>query len=168
MTAPPFSLALLLCTAAAALLACGPDAGGSAPGALTTCPITSPPATPTFEANVLPAIQASCGRASTSCHGPPSGGELPKGKVNFSTAGGRTAADVYGDLVNQPPANSPPGYLLVKPADPVHSWLVVKITQDDPGGAGSAYGARMPFSGANLCQATIDTFVAWIQQGAAP
>lgn len=153
---------------AAALLACGPGAGTDGPGALTTCPITSPPASPTFGATVYPALSASCGKASVSCHGPPSGGELPKGKINFSTADGRTVDDVYADLVNRTPASAPVGYFIVKPWDPGMSWLVVKVTQDDPGGAGNAYGNRMPYSGANLCQATIDTIVTWISQGAVP
>jgi len=152
---------------AIALLACGANAGTDGPGALSTCPITSPPASPTFGATVYPALSASCGRASVSCHGPPSGGELPKGHINFSTANGRTVDDVYADLL-MAPVSAPDGYFIVDPGDPGNSWLVVKVTQDDPGGAGNAFGNRMPYSGANLCQATIDTIVAWISQGAEP
>jgi hypothetical protein len=166
MTAP--RCRLLPAFLAAALLACGGSSGAGGSGPVTTCPITSPPASPTFAATVYPALSASCGKASVSCHGPPSGGELPKGKINFSTADGRTVDDVYADIVNKPPASAPAGYLIVKPWDPTLSWLVVKVTQDDPGGAGNAYGNRMPYSGADLCQATIDTIVTWISQGAVP
>jgi len=147
-----------------ALAACSPDeeAGGTTP--LSTCPIVAAPASPTFTMHVLPALQASCGRESTTCHGPPTGGELPKGKIDFSTGGGRTAADVHADLVNVEPANAPPGFFRVKPDDVALSWLVVKVSENRPGGDG--YGERMPLGLPNLCTATTDTLVAWIQQGA--
>jgi hypothetical protein len=162
---------------AVAAASCAPEP--SDPGlVLTTCPITAAPtepggiANPTFRAHILPALQSSCGIESTTCHGPPSGGELPKGKIEWSTASGRTADDVYADIVNVAPANGPPGYMLVKastppdPSDLALSWLYVKVTQDLSGDDG--YGARMPFGVPNLCTATTDTLAAWITQGAAP
>jgi hypothetical protein len=52
----------------------------------------------------------------------------------------------------------------VAPGDPAHSWILEKVTKDQPGGTG--YGARMPYAAPNLCQPTVDTLSAWIQAGA--
>jgi hypothetical protein len=71
--------------------------------------------------------------------------------------------DVYNDLVNAVPSSAPPGYFRVAPGDPAHSWLLVKISSDNPGGG---YGTRMPQLGANVCQATVDNITAWINAGA--
>jgi hypothetical protein len=136
----------------------GTDASGG-PGT-STCPITVIPAHPTFTADILPALQASCGSAATSCHG----GPTASGHVDYSTSIARTAADVRAELVGVLPANAPPGYDRVKAGDPAHSWIVVKVTSDQPGGTG--YGSRMPLGRPNLCQATVDTLVAWISAGA--
>jgi hypothetical protein len=74
--------------------------------------------------------------------------------------------DVWSDLVNVPPTNAPPGqaWLRVKPLDAGRSWIIEKVTQDQPGGGG--YGARMPLGGGDLCGATVDALVRWIDQGA--
>jgi hypothetical protein len=163
-TALMFSLVL-------AATACAPADAGTRPPAFT-CPIATAPtapggyATPTFAAHILPALQSSCGTESTTCHGPPSNGELPKGKIEWATHSGRSAADVYDDIVNVAAQNAPPGYLIVKPGDLALSWLYVKVTQDLSGDDG--YGQRMPFGVPNLCDATIETLAAWITQGAAP
>ncbi len=133
--------------------------------AATTCPI-SPAVTqqPTFSAHILPALQSSCGSAASTCHG----GVAPVGHVRYDTISPRTATDVYNDLVGVTPTNAPPGYERIKPFDPDHSWLIEKITQDAPGfsSSGSTYGARMPYGLPDVCQATVDTFRAWINQGA--
>jgi hypothetical protein len=71
---------------------------------------------------------------------------------------------VYRDLVGATPANSPAGYQRVKAGDPAHSWIVEKVSSDQPGGSG--YGARMPLARSNLCQPTQDALVAWIGAGA--
>ncbi len=135
-----------------------PSSGAGTPS--TTCPITVVPAHPTFTADVLPALQSSCGSAATSCHG----GPTASGHVDYSTSLARTAADVRADLVGVAPANAPPGYDRVRAGDPAHSWIVVKVTSDQPGGTG--YGARMPLGRPNLCQATVDALVDWITAGA--
>ena len=69
-------------------------------------------------------------------------------------------------LVNVVPANAPAGggWVLVKPSDPTHSWILEKVTKDQPGGSG--YGTRMPQAAPNLCQPTVDTLTAWINAGA--
>jgi hypothetical protein len=149
------------CLAAPALLlaaACGGD--GPTPASPTTCPIPLAPAHPTFAADILPAIQPSCGAATTTCHG----GPTAYGHVDYSTSLARTARDVHDDLVGATPANAPPGFRRVAPGDASHSWVVAKVTQDQPGGAG--YGARMPLGRPNLCQPTLDALLAWIADGA--
>ena len=77
-----------------------------------------------------------------------------------------TPAQVYAQLVNVPPANAPTGqgWLRVAPSDLAHSWIIEKITKDQPGGSG--YGTRMPQGAPNLCQPTVDTLSAWISAGA--
>jgi hypothetical protein len=149
---------------AAAASACGGSEPAAGPGGTPapTCPIPVAVASPTFQANILPALQQSCGSSASSCHGT----AAPKGHVQYGTPPGRVALDVHRDLVNKEPSNAPvgAGWYRVAPGDVTHSWLVEKITKDQPGGAG--YGARMPYGGANVCQATLDTITAWIQQGA--
>jgi hypothetical protein len=139
--------------------------GGAEPASSTgppvsTCPIQVVPAHPTFSADVLPALQPSCGAATTTCHG----GPTANGHVDYSTSLARSARNVYDDLVGAAPANAPAGYQRVAPSDVTHSWIVVKVTQDQPGGSG--YGARMPLGRPNLCQPTVDALVAWIAGGA--
>ena len=140
--------------------ACG--GGGSAttprppPPPTTTCPITVAKASPSFSADLVPAIQSSCGSATTTCHG----GASPTGHVSYSG----TAAQIHAELVNGVPANAPAGWVLVKPGDPAHSWIIEKVSKDQPGGTG--YGTRMPQAAPNLCQPTIDTLSAWISAGA--
>jgi hypothetical protein len=75
-----------------------------------------------------------------------------------------SASQVRAALVNVAPANAPAGWLLVKPGDPAHSWIIEKTTKDQPGGSG--YGTRMPQAAPNLCQPTLDTLSAWISAGA--
>lgn len=89
---------------------------------------------------------------------------MPSGHFSFATGAGRTAQNVYDDLVNAPPSNAPSGYMRVKPGDLAHSWLIEKVSSDQPGGLG--YGARMPLQGQNLCTTTIDNLKTWIQNGA--
>jgi hypothetical protein len=143
------------------LAACGgaqPASGGGTPA--ETCPVAVAPAHPTFTTDILPAIQPSCGAATTTCHGGPSA----NGHVDYSTSLSRTPRNVYDDLVGVPPANAPSGYLRVAPRDASHSWIVAKVSQDQPGGSG--YGARMPLGRPNLCAATVEALLAWIADGA--
>ena len=106
-------------------------------------------------------FQATCGSASSSCHGAVT---VPSGHFSWATGSGRTAQNVYDDVVNVPPSNAPVGFLRVKPGDVPHSWLIEKVSSDQPGGLG--YGARMPLQGQNLCTTTIDNLKTWIQNGA--
>ena len=124
----------------------------------TTSPIPVAKASPSFAVDLVPALQGSCGAAATSCHG----GTSPTGHVMYSG----TAAELHARLVNVVPANAPPGlgWVLVKPGDPAHSWILEKVTKDQPGGSG--YGTRMPQAAPNLCQPTVDTLTAWINAGA--
>jgi hypothetical protein len=76
----------------------------------------------------------------------------------------RTPGDVHADLL-KPPANAPATFTaLIAPLDVPHSWLVEKVTKDQPGGTG--YGARMPYAAPNLCDATVATIETWINLGA--
>jgi hypothetical protein len=143
------------------LAACGgaqPASGGGVPA--STCPIAVAPAHPTFTTDILPAIQPSCGAATTTCHG----GPTANGHVDYSTSPSRTSRNVYDDLVGVTPANAPAGYLRVAPGDASRSWIVAKVSQDQPGGSG--YGTRMPLDRPNLCPATLGALLAWIADGA--
>jgi hypothetical protein len=133
----------------------------------TTCPIPTAIATPSFAGDVLPALRSSCGAGSaSSCHGTPS----PAGHVSY--APGLSAAQVWSQLVGTAPASSPssaPGggtWQRVAPGDVAHSWLIEKVTKDDPGGVGQAYGNRMPLGLPDLCGATVQTLERWIELGA--
>jgi hypothetical protein len=108
--------------------------------------------------DLLPMLQATCGSASSSCHGAVT---VPSGHFSFSTGSGRTAQNVYNDLVNIVPSNAPAGYLRVKPSDVAHSWVVEKVTGNNGG-----YGTQMPQAALPLCTATIDNLKTWIQGGA--
>jgi hypothetical protein len=113
-------------------------------------------ASPSFSGDLVPALQSSCGSATTTCHG----GSSPTGHVSYSG----TATQIHAELVNVAPANAPAGWVLVKPGDPAHSWIIEKVSKDQPGGSG--YGTRMPQAAPNLCQPTLDTLSAWISVGA--
>ena len=158
---PASSLCSLRCSLAAGVEVQA-VAGGTTPPPATTCPLPTPITAPTFSANILPALQLSCGGNNpTGCHGQRAFGSTD-GHISYFTGSGRTPRDVYNDLLHLTP-NAPPGppnYFFITPKDPTHSWLLVKITSDNPGGSG--YGGRMPQGGANVCQATVDNITAWI------
>lgn len=152
-----------------AALACGGGgSAGSGPAPPATCqnPLPSPLASPRFSAELLPMFQATCGggRDASSCHGTLT---IPAGKFSFFTeTGQRSAAQVHADLVNAPPNNAPTGqgWMRIKPGDVSRSWLIEKVSSDQPGGLG--YGARMPAGAQNLCTGTIDNLKTWIAGGA--
>lgn len=146
----------------------GGGSAGTSPAPPTTCqnPLPTPLANPHFSTDLLPMFQASCGggRETSSCHGTLS---IPAGKFSFYTeAGLRSAAQVHADLVNAPPNNAPTGqgWMRIKPNDVSRSWLIEKVSSDQPGGLG--YGARMPAGAQNLCTTTVDNLKIWIQNGA--
>jgi hypothetical protein len=129
-----------------------------------TCPIPTVLANVTFSGQVLPMLRSSCGANSAlSCHGAP-----PPAKGHVSWAPSLSATEVWSQLVGVPPSNAPTGagWLRVAAGDVAHSWLIEKVTRDDPGGAGQAYGNRMPFSLPNLCTPTVETLKNWISAGA--
>jgi hypothetical protein len=158
--APPL-LAALLSACGGPAADSGPSAPPSPPG--ETCPIPVAVAAPTFSGHVLPVFRSTCGAGSaTACHGTPS----PVGHVSFAPA--LAAADVRAQLVGIDPSSAPPGagWKRVAAGDVAHSWLIEKITRDDPGGAGQAFGNRMPLGLPNLCAPTVQTLQAWIRLGA--
>jgi hypothetical protein len=120
---------------------------------------------PTFSADILPKLlRQSCGASSaTSCHG----GNNPPGKVSYDPALSDLA--VYGSLVGATPANAPgppPVWYRVDPGHVATSWIVEKVTKDQPGGMATTYGARMPYALPNLCTETVQTLENWITNGA--
>ncbi len=148
-------------------LACGGGGPGDRgvsepPPPETTCPIPVAVAHPTFRGHVLPMLRLTCGANSAiSCHGTPS----PPGKVSYAAS--LDASAVHAQLLLEP-ANAPPGagWRRIAPGDPARSWLLEKVTQDDPGGAGQAYGNRMPLGLPNLCAPTVETIRSWVAAGA--
>ncbi|HEX7373877.1 MAG TPA: hypothetical protein VF277_02820 [Steroidobacteraceae bacterium] len=69
------------------------------------------------------------------------------------------AANSY-DLLVGVPSNEAGSVLRVKPGDPDHSYLIQKLE------GRASVGARMPFGGPYLDQATIDVIRQWITDGA--
>ncbi|HYD41755.1 MAG TPA: hypothetical protein VEB43_13085 [Anaeromyxobacter sp.] len=153
--------------AAVLVLACG--GGGSdglgvqePPPPETTCPIPVAVASPTFREHILPVLRQTCGANSAiSCHGTPS----PRGHVSYAAS--LTASEIHAQLLAEP-ANAPldAGWRRIAPGDPARSWLLEKVTKDDPGGAGQAYGNRMPLGLPNLCAPTVETIRSWVAAGA--
>ena len=149
-------------------LACGGGGGGSSSGGNgggggipgTTCPTPTVITNPKFATDILPALQSGCSSDATSCHG----GTTPGGHISYSTDGGRTASDVLFDLLNRAPS-APSGYSFVKPGDVSKSWIIEKVTSDNPGGG---FGGRMPAGKPNLCTPTVDTWKNWINAGCPP
>jgi hypothetical protein len=160
--APAATLVALILAGAA----CGSPGGGAGAAPIPpaeTCPITVAVAAPTFSGQVLPMLRSTCGSGSaTSCHGTPA----PVGHVSFSPS--LTATEIWGQLVGVDPSNAPRGvgWKRVAAGDVAHSWLIEKVTRDDPGGTGQAAGNRMPFGLPNLCAPTVLTLTNWILLGA--
>lgn len=155
-----------LALALALLTAC--SGGGSSQGGTTPPPATCQDPLPAsaaahFSSGLLPVLQVTCGSATSTCHGAVT---VPSGHFSFATGATRTARQVYDDLVNIEPTNAPKnqGWMRVKPGDPAKSWIVEKVSSNQPGGLG--YGARMPLQGQNLCSGSIDSLKTWILNGA--
>ena len=148
------------------LIACGgaaPEPGPAPTPPGETCPIPVAVTTPTFSGDVLPMLRSTCGAGSAStCHGTPS----PVGKISYAPS--LTAAEVRAQLVGVDPSSAPTGagWKRVAAGDVTRSWLIEKITSDDPGGTGRAFGNRMPLGLPNLCAPTVQTVKAWIARGA--
>lgn len=163
----PLTAAVPLALALAASCGGGGSAGPTpAPPANCQNPLPTALGSPHFATDLLPMFQSTCGggKDTASCHGTLS---IPAGKFSFYTeAGLRSAAQVHADLVNTVPNNAPTGqgWMRVKPNDVTRSWLIEKVSSDQPGGLG--YGARMPAGAQNLCTGTIDNLKTWILTGA--
>jgi hypothetical protein len=108
---------------------------------------TPPPATPTLT-QLTTTVFAVCG----TCH--TGGGTSLPSSMNL------TSGHIYASIVNVPSVEQP-ALLRVKPGDPADSYVVQKLE-----GAPTISGARMPFGGPYLSQATIDQLEAWISAGA--
>jgi Bacterial Ig-like domain len=72
------------------------------------------------------------------------------------------AAHSYALLVGVP-SSEESGVLRVKPGDPAHSYLILKLE-----GASGIVGGQMPFGGPYLPQSTIEVIRQWITDGAMP
>ncbi|MGH9326554.1 MAG: hypothetical protein ACRD2B_07715 [Terriglobia bacterium] len=98
-----------------------------------------------FRLDVLPALESKC----IACH---FDSETPPG-LNFSLQQayrnlvGRTSIEVAGEDI-------------IKPGDPLHSYLITKVTKKPP------VGKRMPPYGAALSSRELHLLTEWIAQGA--
>jgi hypothetical protein len=152
----------MLLLSSLALLPLASACGGSpASPQATTCPIPAAVAVPTFSGHVLPVLRLACGAdGALTCHGTP----FPKGYVSYGVG----ADEVWRQLVDHDPTSAPPGagWKRVAPGEVARSWLIEKVTKDDPGGVGTNYGYRMPAAAPNLCDPTVQTIERWIERGA--
>jgi uncharacterized protein (TIGR03118 family) len=92
------------------------------------------------------------------CSGCHDGSVAPSGALPGSQD--LRAGHTYTSLVNVA-SHEQPALLRVKPGDPANSYVIQKLE-----GAATISGARMPFGGPYLDQATIDQIRAWIAAGA--
>ncbi|MBL0211080.1 MAG: hypothetical protein IPQ13_09255 [Holophagaceae bacterium] len=150
----------------ALLSGCG--GGGSSSGGGTTpppsnqvCPMPAVIPAPKFSADILPALQSSCGSATSTCHG--------TGVLRIVFSPNRTATEIYSDLTNPNAGRAPAGWVEIKPGDPAHSWLIEKISPADGSkprdSSGQVSGDVMPL-GSVLCANSIANIRAWVQAGA--
>jgi uncharacterized protein (TIGR03118 family) len=155
VTTPPYSVSwdtTLVANGSVPLTAVATDVDGN----VGTSPVNSvlvsngaPPATLTqIQSSVFTPICSGCHNGSN-----PANGVLP-GSQNL------TAGNSFAMLVNVASLEQP-SLMRVKPNDPANSYLIQKLE-----GAASITGARMPFGGPYLSQATIDQIKSWILNGA--
>jgi hypothetical protein len=122
---------------------------GEIRGQVVAAPVAEAPAEPqvSFTKEIRPIFGANC-----SCH------------IGRSAAEGMNlaAGEAYGNLVNV--VSNQSDLNRVEPGDPARSYLIHKLrnTQRSVGGSG----ARMPFGGRALPEATIQRIEKWIAQGA--
>jgi len=102
-----------------------------------------------IQATVFTPICSGCHNGSV-----PASGALP-GSQNLTSA-----TNSYTALVNVA-SHELPSLMRVKPGDPANSYLIQKLE-----GSAGISGARMPFGGPYLDQATIDQIKSWIASGA--
>jgi hypothetical protein len=121
--------------------------GGTATGHVTV--FSKPTSDLSFMADVEPLFQVPC----TSCHGGPS----PTGGLNLGPG------FAYSQLVNVTPTSGCTNMVRVKPGDPDHSQLILRIT-------GGSCGVQMPPGDPTYYDRAPDELTkirSWIQSGAA-
>lgn len=143
------SLRVACCAALLALTSCG---GGSGEG-LDSNGRPLPPGGGGGEAALTPDLASIQSHVftpiCTACH---AGGSAPQG-LHLDEA------NAYTMLVGVP-SNESPSVLRVKPGDPDNSYIIQKLEGH------AAVGARMPFGGPYLDDATIAVIRQWITNGA--
>ena len=158
------ALALPACIGGVQPVACAFDsecttgescAGGQCTLGAPTCP----PLSPTFTSINNGLFQVGCGAKSNKCHNSQA---VANGYSGFDMQ-----KDIYTALVNVPIDNipgRPDGLLRVKPGDPAHSLMVIKLKLK---GDSDLFGASMPFDNPGaICPSAVDTITQWVQNGA--
>jgi hypothetical protein len=112
-----------------------------------TAASTPPPAAPT-----LTQLKSSAFGVCGGCH--------TGGGTSLPASMDLTPAHIYASIVGVASVEQP-ALMRVKPGDPNNSYVVLKLE-----GAAGISGARMPFGGPYLDQATIDQVKAWVTAGA--
>jgi hypothetical protein len=123
------------------------DPNGAIRGQITAS-ATPPPAAPT-----LTQLKSSAFSVCGGCH--------TGGGTSLPASMDLTPSHIYASIVGVASVEQP-ALQRVKPGDPDNSYVVQKLE-----GAATITGARMPFGGPYLDQATIDQVRAWITAGAA-
>ena len=108
---------------------------------------TPPPAAPT-----LTQLKSSAFTVCSGCH--------TGGGTSLPASMDLTPANIYASIVGVTSVQKP-ALMRIKPGDPDNSYVVLKLE-----GAAGIFGARMPFGGPYLDQATIDQVRAWVTAGA--
>ncbi len=136
---------------------CGPMAfcfAGSCYQGTRTCPLLQP----SFSSINQSSFQVGCGVKQRNCHAANS---------EVVSSGPSFVVDVYHTLVNVPAANrlgSVRGLVLVKPGDPDHSFLMIKLRLTESNNP--QFGSGKPASAPGACPPTLSVIEQWIQQGA--
>ena len=128
---------------------------GSCIAGTRTCPVLQP----TFSSLNRGLIQPGCGVGQRNCHATDSAAV---------DSGPSFAGHPWAALVNAPAANrlgSARGLVLVKPADPANSFLMIKLrlmTTSDP-----SFGPGQPANApGSICAPTLSVIEDWIRRGA--
>lgn len=151
----------------------GDDAGGDGCVAVTSdADLTTPSVS--FEGDILPTFQLSCGIAGSTCHGTRSVATTQQRPFLGFPDGGTDAGEVIKGLVGVP-TNENPQMQYVVANDPENSYLMHKVDGDQCQFAAQCAqgttqytdcGQQMPYSSPPLDQKTRDDLRRWIAQGA--
>lgn len=161
------------CSSTSATSSGGTDAGGDGCSAVTSdADLTTPSVS--FQGDILPTFQLSCGIAGSTCHGTPNVATTQQRPFLGYPDGGTDASDVIKGLVGVA-TNEDPGMQYVVASDPEHSYLMHKVDGDQCQFAAACAqgqtqytdcGQQMPYSSPPLDQKTLDDIRRWIAQGA--